>query len=109
VTTTEHEVALFEEDDGWQFILVWIDHEDVAAFEEDYTDEDWHAAIESHPFIQERNLPVVIAFEDENGEPVLYGADEYVDKINENFDWDGINWGYSLTLQWEDAEEEDEE
>jgi hypothetical protein len=104
VTTTEHEVALFEQEDGWQFILVWIDHEDVATFEEDYTDDDWHAAIEAHPFIQERNLPVVIAFEDENGEPVLYGADEYVNKINENFDWDSIEWGYSVTLQWEDEE-----
>ena len=104
MTTTEHEVALFEEEDGWQFILVWIDHDDVEAFEDDYTDADWHAAIEQHPFIRERNLPVVIAFEDENGDPVLFGPDEYLEKINDNFDWDNIHWGHSVTLEWEDEE-----
>jgi hypothetical protein len=102
VSTTKHEVALFEEDDGWQFILVWIDHEDVETFEEDYTEDDWHAAIEQHPFIRERNLPVVIAFEDEHGEPRLFGEQEYVDKIAGDFDWDSINWGHSVTLQWDD-------
>jgi hypothetical protein len=109
VTTTEHEVAVFEEEDGWQFIMVWIDHEDVEAFEGDYSSDDWQTAIEQHPFIQERNLPVVIAFEDENGEPYLYGESKYVDKINDNFDWDSITWGYSVTLEWEDEEEEEEE
>lgn len=106
MTTTEHEVALFEEDDGWKFILVWIDYEDVSTFEEDYTQDEWHAAIEQHPFVVQRNMPVVIAFEDENGEPSLFGPEEYVEKITENFDWDSIVWGYSLTLEWDDEEEE---
>lgn len=109
VTTTKHEVAVFEEEDGWQFILVWIDHEDVEAFEDEYTDDDWQTAIEEHPFIKERNLPVVIAFEDENGEPNLYGETKYVDAINDNFDWDNINWGYELTLEWDDDEDEEDE
>lgn len=100
-TTTEHEVAVFEEDDGFKFLLVWIDEEDVDTFEGTYTEEDWQSAIEQHPFVAERNLPVVIAFEDEDGDPRLYGPTEYVDKISEGFDWDGIQWGHSLTLSWE--------
>ena len=105
MTTTEHEVAVFEQEDGWKFILVWIDHEDVEAFEGTYTEDEWQTSIEEHPFVQQRNLPVVIAFEDEDGEPRLYGPQEYVDKITENFDWDSINWGHTMTLNWDDGEE----
>jgi hypothetical protein len=116
VIATEHEVALFENtDDGWKFIMVWIDYDDLAAFDGDYSEDEWHAAIEQHPFVQERSLPVVIAFEDENGEPRLFGAEEYVDKIADDFDWDSIHWGFTLTLEWEvedegeDEEEEDDD
>jgi hypothetical protein len=109
VTTTEHEVAVFEEEDGLQFIMVWIDHEDVEAFKDEYTSDEWQTAIQQHPFIKERNLPVVIAFEDEDGDPYLYGPAQYVDTITDDFDWDSIVWGYSVTLEWEDDEDEDED
>lgn len=102
MTSTTHEVALFEEDDGWKFILVWIDYEDIESFDEDFTEDEWQAAIEQHPFVQSRNLPVVIAFEDENGEPSLYGPEDYVAAITEEFDWDAIVWAYTLTLEWDD-------
>lgn len=104
-TTTDHEVAVFEQEDGWKFILVWIDHEDVETFADEYTEEEWHESIAQHAFVQERNLPVVIAFEDENGEPRLYGPQEYVEKITSEFDWDSIIWGHSLTLSWDTDEE----
>jgi len=102
VTTTEHEVAVFEEENGFKYILVWIDHEDVAAFADEYTEKEWQDAIEEHPFVAERNLPVVIAFEDENGEPRLFGPAEYVSKITEDFDWDSIIWGHKMSLDWDD-------
>ncbi len=102
MTTTEHEVAVFEEENGFKYILVWIDHEDVAAFADEYTEKEWQDAIEEHPFVAERNLPVVVAFEDENGEPRLFGPAEYVSKITEDFDWDSIVWGHNLTLEWDE-------
>ncbi len=34
-TQTEHEVAVFEREDGSKYILVWIDAEDVDAFVQD--------------------------------------------------------------------------
>lgn len=105
-TTTEHEVAVFELDNGFKFIMVWIDHEDVETFAEEYTDEEWQTAIEEHPFVAERRLPVVIAFEDEDGDPRLYGESKYVDLVNDNFDWDSINWSYKLTLTWETEDDE---
>lgn len=99
--TTEHEVAVFEEEDGHKFILVWIDHEDIETFEDEYTEDEWQEQIAQHPFVLERRLPVVIAFEDEDGEPRLYGPAEYVELINDSFDWDAINWGHTLSLEWE--------
>lgn len=103
-TTTEHEVALFEEN-GVKFIMVWIDHEDVNTFAETYTEKQWQDEIEAHPFITERNLPVVIAFETEDGTPRLYGPSQYVDSIANDYDWDSLEWGYSLTLDWETEED----
>lgn len=105
--TTEHEVAVFEEEDGFKFIMVWIDHEDVETFADEYTDDEWQTAIEEHPFVKERNLPVVIAFEAEDGEPRLYGERKYVDTITEDFDWDSIKWSYTLTLEWETDDDEE--
>lgn len=107
MTTTTHEVALFEEDEGWKFILVWIDYEDIETFEEDFSEDEWQVAIEQHPFVQSRRLPVVIAFEDENGEPRLYGPEDYVNAIADDFDWDAIVWGYSLTLEWDEGDEDE--
>ena len=104
MTTTEHEVALFEEN-GTKFIMVWIDNEDVNTFAETYTEKEWQDAIEEHPFVAERNLPVVIGFEDENGDPRLFGPAEYVDSIASDYDWDSLNWAYTLTLDWDDDEE----
>lgn len=110
MTTTEHEVAVFQEADGWNFILVWIDNEDIETFSEEYTLDEWQTSIEAHEFVQSRNLPVVIAFEDENGDPQLYGEQQYVDLITEEFDWDGITWGHTLVLEWDtDDEDEDED
>lgn len=103
MTTTEHEVALFEEN-GTKFIMVWIDNEDVNTFAETYTEQEWQDAIEAHPFVAERNLPVVIAFEDENGDPRLFGPSEYVESIANDYDWDSLNWAYTLTLNWDDEE-----
>jgi hypothetical protein len=44
VTTTEHEVAVFQEENGWNFILVWIDNEDIETFSEEYTLDEWQTA-----------------------------------------------------------------
>ncbi len=103
-TSTEHEVALFEED-GRKFIMVWIDHEDVDTFADTYTEREWQEAIEEHPFVVEQGLPVVIAFEDEDGDPRLFGPSELVDSIANDYDWDSLDWGYSLTLEWETEDE----
>lgn len=100
-TETEHEVALFERADGSLFILVWIDADDVNTFAETYTEREWQESIEQHPFVVERNLPVVIAFEDSDGDPRLYGPSELVDEVSGDFDWDSIRWQYNLTLNWD--------
>lgn len=100
-TQTEHEVAVFEREDGSKYILVWIDAEDVDTFEGTYTEDEWQTSIEQHPFVQERNLPVVIAFEDRDGDPRLYGPSDLVDEVSNDFDWDSIKWGYTLTLNWD--------
>lgn len=107
-TQTEHEVAVFEREDGSEYILVWIDNDDVSAFEGTYTELEWQESIEAHPFVVERALPVVIAFEDADGEPRLFGPEELVAEITSDFDWDAITWGHKLTLDW-DTEEDDEE
>lgn len=102
MATTEHETAVFETEDGTKFLLVWIDDEDFSTFP-DANEDDWQSAIESHPFIEERNLPVVVAFEDPNGgAPRVYGPSEYVDIVTGDFDWDDIVWGHELTLTWDD-------
>lgn len=100
-TQTEHEVAVFERADGTKYILVWIDQEDVDAFEGTYTEAQWQESIEAHPFVVERNLPVVIAFEDHDGDPRLYGPSDLVDEISFDFDWDAIEWAFTLTLSWD--------
>lgn len=104
-TSTEHEVAVFEREDGHKYILVWIDSDDVETFAETYTDAQWQESIEQHPFVTERNLPVVIAFEDEDGDPRLFGPAEYVEAISDDFDWDSIKWSYNMTLTWETEDE----
>jgi hypothetical protein len=101
MTTTEHEVAVFEEEDGWKFILIWIDEEDVETFAEEYSEGEWQQAFEEHPFIVERNLPVVIGYDGDNG-PRLFGPAQYVDKITNNFDFDSIKWlDETLTIDWD--------
>jgi hypothetical protein len=100
-TQTEHEVAVFEREDGSKYILVWIDAEDVNTFEGTYTEQEWQESIEAHPFVVERNLPVVIAFEDSDGDPRLFGPSELVDEVSSDFDWDAITWAYKLTLDWD--------
>ena len=83
MTTTEHEVAVFEEEDGWKFILVWIDDEDVNTFADEYTEGEWQQAFEDHPFIVERNLPVVIGFDGEDG-PRLEADQIFIDVGSRN-------------------------
>ena len=100
-TQTEHEVAVFEREDGSKYILVWIDADDVETFEDTYTEREWQESIEAHPFVVERNLPVVIAFEDEDGDPRLFGPSDLVDEVSNDFDWDAINWAFTLTLDWD--------
>jgi hypothetical protein len=51
--------------------------------------------------VVERNLPVVIAFEDSDGDPRLFGPSELVDEVSSDFDWDAITWAYKLTLDWD--------
>ncbi len=104
-TSTEHEVALFETDDGKEFFVVWIDAEDIETFAEDYSEEEWQTSIEEHPFIVEKGIPVVIAFEDEDGDPRLYGPEDLVEFVSD-FDWDNITWGLSLSLEWPTEEDE---
>jgi hypothetical protein len=102
MATTEHETAVFETVDGTKFLLVWIDDEDFATFP-DADEETFQEAIEEHPFVVERNLPVVVAFEDpDGGSPRVYGPDEYVEIVTNEFDWDEIVWGHELTLTWDD-------
>jgi hypothetical protein len=32
----------------------------------------------------------------------VYGPDEYVEIVTDDFDWDEIVWGHELTLEWDD-------
>ncbi len=103
-TSTDHDVAVFKREDGSEYIMVWIGEDATGQFAEEYTAEDWQKAIEEHPFVNDKNLPVVIAFEDKDGKPEVFGPADLVEEVTRDFDWDNITWGHSLTLEWPTAD-----
>lgn len=92
MATTKHRIAIFQEG----FILVAIDYDDV----QNYGERTICDAIQEHPWIVEQEIPVVIVYQTDDGEIRAFGPSELVDAISE-MNFDDIEWGHELTLQWE--------
>ncbi|MCA1553663.1 MAG: hypothetical protein LC737_04725 [Chloroflexi bacterium] len=98
MATSTHQVALFEEG----FMLVGVDKDDI----ESYGEEEVWDAIQEHPWVIEKGFPVVIVYDDENGEKRAYGDTELVNAVT-TMNFDEIQWGHELSLEWaEDGEGE---
>ncbi len=95
MATSTHSVALFEEG----LMLVDVNADDIEA----YGEEDMWEAIQGHDFVVSRGLPVVIVYEDMDGQPTYVGEEKWVDALA-RMDPEHIKWGHELTLEWPDEE-----
>jgi len=100
MATTTHPVALFEEG----FMLVGVDTDDIETLGEQAVFD----LVQNHPWVVEKAIPVVLAFETEDGEMEAFGDQQLVDTVTE-MDFDEINWGHELTLEWPEGVEISEE
>jgi UDP-N-acetyl-D-mannosaminuronic acid transferase (WecB/TagA/CpsF family) len=91
MVTSTHNVAIFEEG----FMLVDVNPEDI----DDYGVEEMSRSIQEHDFVTPMGKPVVIVYDDAEDEPVYYGDKDLVDALTK-VDYDDIDWGNELTLEW---------
>jgi hypothetical protein len=93
MATTTHPVALFEEG----FMLVGVQSADVETLGEQAV----YDLVQNHPWVAAKNIPVVLVFENADGEMEAFGDRQLVDAITE-MDFEEIAWGHELTLDWPD-------
>lgn len=89
--TSTHNVAIFEEN----FMLVDLAPEDV----EEYGVEEMASSITEHDFVAPLGKQVVVVYEDAEGDPIYYGDADLVNSLFK-VDYDDIDWGNELTLEW---------
>jgi hypothetical protein len=86
-----HDAAVFEEG----FMVVAVDPEDIVEFGEEGV---WDI-VKHQAFLEDRKLPVVIAYVGEHDEVHYYGEDVHIDALK-RVPFEDINWGHEITIEW---------
>ncbi len=93
--TSTHQIAVFEEG----FMLVVVDWRDV---KEHGAEKVWRA-LQQHEWIAERGSRVVIVYRTDDGRMRAYGDRDLVKAVT-TMNFQDINFGHELTLEWSEGE-----